>query len=169
MKFDKSKNVAFSGHRSFKTARSLSLFCGINSLSLEPRLDEVLQELITEGYNTFLSGMAEGFDLLAAGAVLRIRNFNRHVRLIAVVPYRGQAAGFDDDSRSRYHELLDQADEVVMLSESYYEGCFHRRNDFLLENSSYLVCYYNGAAGGTKYTVERARKLGTAITNLCEE
>ncbi len=167
MKIEPAKTAAFSGHRTPKIAGAPSLFPIADTLEVVgQRLEDALRRAVADGYTTFLSGMAEGFDLAAAEAVLRMRDGGAEVKLVAVVPFRGQAAGFADDVRARYYEVIRRADRVEMLHESYFAGCFHRRNDFLVENASRLICYYNGAEGGTRYTVRRAQQAGLEVANL---
>ena len=170
--------VAFSGHRTFKMQGD-DLFSS-HSAEEEPadtlagRLDHQLDLLLAAGYDTFLCGMAEGFDLEAAEAVLRLKGRNRQVpgtasqpiRLIAVIPYQRQAARFSPTDRNRYDAAIRQADERILLSPTYYAGCFHARNDYLVDHASLLLCYYNGTKGGTQYTVHRALKRGVPVINL---
>ena len=72
-------------------------------------------------------------------------------------------------SRQRYNNILAQADEVITLSETYFEGCFLRRNDYLLENSAFLMVYYDAIAtvGGTFYTLKRAVEKKMKFANVC--
>ena len=43
----------------------------------------------------------------------------------------------------------------------------HKRNDFLVENSSLLIAYYeNTGTGGTFYTINKAKKAGEEIIYL---
>lgn len=110
-----------------------------------------------KGYDTFLSGMCEGFDLIAAEEVLNLKKEYPHIRLKCVVPFKGQAERYTQADKRRYDTILAQADEVVTLQDGYTEGCFLRRNDYLLENSAFLMVYYDAVAvGGTFYTLKRA-------------
>lgn len=161
------RTAAFSGHRTFKMSGNIPPFDGEETdLPLATRIEEAVKALCTEGIDTFLCGMAEGFDLEAAEAVLRMRGKNTLPRLIAVAPYRSQAERFDKQTRERYAAILAEADEVVILAETYHAGCFHARNDYLVAHASVLLCYYNGSKGGTHYTVHHAQKLGLRIINL---
>ena len=64
--------------------------------------------------------------------------------------------------------ILAQADEVVTLQDGYTEGCFLRRNDYLLENSAFLMVYYDSVAvGGTFYTLKRAVEQKKKFANVC--
>lgn len=171
MKFDKSSTAAFSGHRTFKMAAAADLFSGAHDNTPETiaeRVRRAVAALYAEGYRDFLCGMAEGFDLLAGETVAAMRADHPAMRLIAVVPFMGQAAGFGSELRARYDDLLERADHVVVVSPTYSPDSFHRRNDFLVDNSTALICYYNGSKGGTAYTVRRALKAGVRVLNVSE-
>ena len=46
--------------------------------------------------------MAMGFDILAAEAVLLLKENHSDVRLICAVPFEGQGVGFPEPWRGRY-------------------------------------------------------------------
>ena len=63
--------------------------------------------------------------------------------------------------------ILRIVDDVVVLSERYYNGCLLRRNDYMVNRSSRLIAYFNGnPKGGTFYTVREAKQQGLDIVNL---
>lgn len=39
----------------------------------------------------------------------------------------------------------------------------------MVDNSSKLVCYYDGSGGGTRYTVEYANKQSVEVVNIYKE
>lgn len=153
----KEKTVAFSGHR---TNRIAKFTADREKLFREVAFDTFVaieSYCIKKGYDTFLSGMCEGFDLIAAEEVLNLKKEYPHIRLKCVVPFKGQAERYTQADKRRYDTILAQADEVVTLQDGYTEGCFLRRNDYLLENSAFLMVYYDAVAvGGTFYTLKRA-------------
>ena len=156
MIFDPAITVSFTGHRSYRGEAAR-------------QTDLTVRHLAGEGMRQFLCGMAMGFDMAAAESVLRMRALltDSDIRLIAAVPFRGQAARFPAAERIRYERILAAADEVAVLSEHYSPECYARRNDWLIDNSSVVVAWYDGsAAGGTHYTVSRARRLSRRIVNL---
>lgn len=149
---DKAKTVAFTGHRRNRIT--------ISESELQERLKIYIGLSIANGYDTFLSGMAEGFDLAAARAVLEMKKICPQIRLIAVIPFPGQDGYFSPEVKQEYSRIKAAADEVVILSDHYYKDCFLRRNDYLLGNSSRMICYFDGAPrGGTYYTVKRAGQV----------
>lgn len=156
MDFLREEGVAFTGHRTYTG-------------EADERLRERVERLAAEGFRHFLTGMAEGFDLAAAEAVLAVRPA-WPVHLICVVPFPGQAKRFSPQNRERYRVILEEADEVITTAPAYHRGCFLRRNDFLVEHAAHVVAYYNGEPkGGTHYTVKRAQKLGLRVENLHHE
>ena len=147
--------LCFTGHRRY-----------VSSPGDEARLAAALVSALDDGYRAFISGMAPGFDLAAAEAVLRLRE--RGVRLVAAIPFRGQPHGYTADDRRRYDALLEEADEVRVLADRYSHGCYYRRDEWMVERSARVICWYDGDSGnsGTRYTVRRALSAGLEIVNV---
>lgn len=145
--------VAFTGHRTYRGEACEVLF-------------RALEELCVRGFRTFLSGMAVGFDLAAAEAVLSLRTRCPEVRLVAAIPFPGQARHFPHKERARYERVLAAADETEVLAPAYHRGCYARRNDFLVDHARVLVAWYDGSPGGTRYTVGRALTRDREVVNL---
>lgn len=153
---DPTMNVAFSGHRTYRG-------------QADALLREAVAALYARGFRTFLSGMAVGFDLAAAEAVLALRDSLPGLRLVAVVPFAGQERRFPQAERERYARVLTAADERVVLAAEYHRGCYAVRNDFLVDRVSVVVAWYDGSAGGTQYTLRRALARGRELQNLHPE
>ena len=147
------RTAAFTGHRDYRD-------------NAPEALRRTLLALYAEGVRTFLSGMAAGFDLAAAEAVCSLRACCPGMRLVAVVPFAEQSARFGAAARSGYDRLLAAADEIILLSDRYAAGCYHRRNDFLIAHASRLVAWYDGRKGGTQYTFQQALRRGLQVVNL---
>ncbi len=147
--------LCFTGHR-----------CYVPSPGDEARLAAALVSAMDDGYRMFISGMAPGFDLAAAEAVLGLRGSG--ARLVAAIPFRGQPRGYTADDRRRYDALLESADEVRVLAERYSHGCYYRRDEWMVDRSARVICWYDSTAGnsGTRYTVRRALKAGLEIVNI---
>lgn len=199
MCIDRASTVAFSGHRTYCGDVVLRQFVGTDgaafrqavgasdSITAAEALHLVVEELYRRGFRTFLCGMAVGFDLAAAEAVLalreRVAGTSRSIgphpprnaetwcahapQLIAVVPFSGQERRFSSADRARFDRVSALADHRVVLSPGYHAGCYAVRNNYLVDNASLLVAWYNGSKGGTHYTVRRALRKGLKIRNLC--
>ena len=55
--------------------------------------------------------------MIAAEAVLQLKEQYEDMTLAAAIPFRAQAEWFDPQDQLLYRELLKKADRVVMLSE----------------------------------------------------
>lgn len=155
---DTTKTAAFTGHRFIRHQ---------DRLRLKAELERAITACYHSGIRHFLCGMALGFDMLAAETLLAMKAQHPDIRLTAVIPFRGQPCKFSPADKERYQSILRKADNVVCLSETYFDGCFLRRNDYMLNRASHIIAYYNGEPkGGTFYTCRRAERMGLEITNL---
>lgn len=157
-KYDKAVSVCFSGHRSVPFAKRREL---------KQCLKSEIAKAYADGYRYFYCGMAMGFDLLAAEAALSLQCELKDLQVIAVVPFRGQSDRWSKEEQAKYDAILRIVDDVVVLSEQYYNGCLLRRNDYMVNRSSRLIAYFDGnPKGGTFYTVREAKRQGLDIVNL---
>lgn len=153
MTADPRTSVAFTGHRTYRGGAA-------------DALRRTLEAFYDRGFRTFLSGMAVGFDLAAAEVVLEMGRRRAGVRLVAAVPFRGQENRFSPADRERFRRVLAAADAVEELSPVYHRGCYAVRNNYLVDNASVLVAWYDGSPGGTRHTVSRALRRGLEFVNL---
>ena len=153
------QTASFSGHRQI----SLDDIPELNR-----RLDRTLAALADHGVKYYGSGGARGFDLIAAGAVLRLRAVKPAVKLIMVLPCRDQSVKWHEEDKRSYIKTLEAADKVVYISENYYDGVMEARNRRLIENSSVCVVYLKHGRSGTSQTVRLAHERGLEIINLAE-
>ena len=64
--------------------------------SLQNKLIDIIFSLPKDACVTFYSGMAMGFDIIAAESVLLLKRAGRNVRLVCVLPFEGQGDGFSE-------------------------------------------------------------------------
>lgn len=133
---DPQRTVCFSGYRIGKMPGAAE---GCDPAEVQrvvrARCTWIVERLCEQGYDTFVSGMATGFDLWAAEAVLSVRRDRPGVRLLAFVPYRKQTKYYDPVSERLYTEVLAQADYVHCLNERYTRNCCLDRNVAMLDHS----------------------------------
>ena len=150
---DKSKAVSLSGNR------QLLLDFDKDKLKFE------LEALIKKGFNSFLCGMAVGFDTECFLILKELREIHP-INIYACVPCKDQDKSFSDNDKEIYRLLLKESDEIILLSEYYYNGCMIVRNKFMVDNSSVLLCYNRKNSGGAFYTLNYAKKCGLDIIEL---
>ena len=158
--FDKSICAAFTGHRAI----------GQDAAARLPQiLDRQLTALYGEGYRVFYNGGAYGFDLIAAEAVLRLRETHPDVRLILALPGAGQTERWNRENRERYEVVFAAADEkqypagasTIVSRETYLQ-----RDRYMIDQASVCICYLTTLRGGTLYTVNYANQTGVRVINV---
>lgn len=108
--------------------------------------------------------MAIGFDSECMEALLALKDEGEDIKICAVVPCVDQSKNFSTEFKERYDYFLSRADYIVKDDRTYFKNCMLLRNNFLVDNSSLLLAYYDGRKkGGTYYTVNRAKKNGIDI------
>jgi uncharacterized phage-like protein YoqJ len=156
----KSLTACFTGHRHIQN----NLINGV-----KVSLEETVISLANQGITTFFNGGAMGFDMLAAEKIINLKKSNGlAIKLIMVLPCKGHDAKWNDVNKARMLDILDNADEIICLSERYYDGCMEARNRYLTEHSGVCVAYMKHGRSGTSQTVRMAREYGLTVINLAE-
>ena len=146
--------VAFTGHREYPAEQN-------------DKLEAAIRRLYAEGYTTYMSGMAQGFDLAAAEAVLRLKSELTELQLHCVIPFEGHISTLNRADRLRYSAICDKADNIVTLASERSEAVYFERNDYLVDGADAIICYYSGKRrSGTGYTVTKAMKRGIRVINI---
>lgn len=125
-----------------------------------------LKDLYENGYRHFYCGMAIGCDMYFAEEVISLRQKYPDVCLFGAVPCREQSGSWNKKQRLMYAELIEQCDEIKLISESYNRMCMNARNRFMVEHSSVLLACFNGTPGGTMNTIHYANKKGLSVRIL---
>ena len=133
----------------------------------ENSLIENILMLIENNCLIFYSGMAMGFDIIAAETVLLLKKIkNLPIKLVCVIPFKNQTVTFDEFWLKKYEFIIENCDEKIILSDEYFKGCYQKRNEFMVNNCDYVLTWFDGKPGGTRNTIEYARKKGRQIFNL---
>lgn len=163
---DYRKTCCFSGYRPEKIP-AWAANSPLTPPELRAGLEDAIARACRDGYRLFVTGMSRGFDLWAAGAVLRLRR-QFPIQLLCAVPFDGQAAHWEPFWKAYYQKVLLRADFVHSLSGRYTPDCFYVRNRFMVDGSSRLICWYDGLPGGTAFTLRCAKRRGLEIDNLAD-
>ncbi len=159
---DKSFTACLTGHRPIKlpwvyNERQL------NCIRFKEDLKILFIGAIKYGLINFLTGMAEGFDMIATEILLDLKKTFKHIKVIAIIPCVGQEKKWKAPQQSRYHKIIKKCDDCFILSDSYTNSCMHDRNKFMVEHSSVVIACYNGTASGTRNTIFYAKSKGCKI------
>lgn len=129
-------------------------------------LEEQIVRAADEGYTDFITGMQRGVDLWAAESVLKLIDHDRQIRLIAACAFRGMEENWETDWKERYYYVLSRSELVYYISDHPGRRAYFARNHWMVDRASRLIAVYSGAPGGTKETIEYARKMKRDIVSI---
>ena len=92
----------FTGHRPDKLK--------IPERQLAVLLEREIREAVDRQFTTFITGMAKGTDLIAAEIVLRLREHDSRLKLIAALPYPNFGLHWGGGWTERFQHVLTMAD-----------------------------------------------------------
>lgn len=148
----------FTGHRPEKLHEAEDVI--ITALRKE------ILSAIDDGFVTFISGMARGFDIWAAEQVPSLKAEGYPLHLICASPYKGFEKKWKAEWKHRYKAILPEADLVRYICPAYSRSCFQIRNEWMVDHSARVIAAYNGEAGGTRNTILYAKKKGVEVRNI---
>ncbi len=148
----------FTGHRDLPREEYATAF--------ERLKTSIKKAIVEEGFTDFRAGGAIGFDMLAALAVLKLKEEHPFIKLHLILPHKEQDKYFEERDKRLYRYTIDNSDSVTYISERYYSGVMHQRNRALVDGSELCLAYLRRLSGGTYYTVRYARNNGVRVVNL---
>lgn len=151
------ESCLFTGHREIGKDFSKKKLCA------------AIDECISLGCRTFYCGMAKGFDLLAGQEIVKRKKEGQPLKIVACIPFRGQANSYAMHELKVYNEILNAADETHVLFETYTKWCMSERNKFMADRSDIAIAYLNTDKGGTFNTVKYFCKKKKGYVYYCNE
>ncbi|SDB42166.1 Uncharacterized SPBc2 prophage-derived protein YoqJ [Ruminococcaceae bacterium FB2012] len=158
---DRAKTCCFTGHR-LKDLPFGGDRHALGMRNLVSTLYLTITETVKEGYDTFISGMSDGIDLICADIVCQMISKGEKLDLICAVPYAGQIREMRSPRSAYLYEALTSRFPTVVLSRNYHPDCYKERNQFMVDHSSKLIGVYRhkSRGSGTMQTIGMARRAG---------
>ena len=150
----------FTGHRALPASDSADY------AALLDALEAAICDALKEGCRHFAVGGAKGFDLLAGEWILARKKVDPAITLSVYVPHRGQERAYSPADRQRYQRLLNDADEVLCLSEAYHPGCMRERNARMVNDSQFCIAYVRKSRSGSGQTMQMAEAKGLTVLRI---
>lgn len=157
MLIDKNHTCCFTGHRRLPKGKLENIII---------RLNREIDNLISQGVTTFISGGALGFDQIAASLIIAKKEMGFDIKLIFALPCKNQDRSWNSKQKKLYRSMLLEADEIIYVSEHYSSDCMKTRNHFMIDNSAYCICAKLYSNSGTAQTIKYAVEKGLKITNV---
>ena len=150
----------FTGHRDLPKQDSPEY------AALLSALETAVTDAIKEGCRHFLVGGAKGFDLLAGEWILALKKIDPTITLSVYVPHHGQANAYSPADMLRYRQLINGADEVLYLSETYRPGCMRERNARMVADADFCIAYVRKSRSGSAQTLKMAEAKGLTVLRI---
>ncbi len=157
--YDKSKTVCFSGHRQEKLPDNGNLRSTKMKAILSMLYYEIYQS-IEDGYETFIAGGSRGIDLMAAELVYQFIHQGKKIRLVTAMPHPDFGNNFKGDDLFMRGNALIESELVINVSDKCHEGCYSKRNKFMVDHSSRLIAVVSDWQSGTGQTIRYAQQSG---------
>ncbi len=154
----KTHRCCFTGHRPHKLQLSEKV--------TKELLIQAIDQAIKDGYITFITGMAMGVDMWASEIVLDKRKENKDIHLIVALPHPDFEKNRNEWEKIKYQNIIRQADLVKVISEYPYKACYQKRNIYMVNHCNRVIAAYTGAPGGTKNTIDYAKRCGVQVVNI---
>lgn len=153
--------LCFTGHRPDK----LNGYNPLDNKKLLWALSAEIEEYIIDlGVDTFISGMALGVDIWAARIVLKLKEKYPNIKLICAIPCLNHPEKWKEHDQIIWNGVCDYADSVVYVTnEEYTPYCMQLRNQFMVDNSDYVLAVWDGSKGGTANCVNYANKKEKSV------
>lgn len=155
------KTICFTGHRPNHLPWGYNEDCDMCK-EFKAKLLNLVAVCAKCGFETFISGVALGFDTFACDSVLAVKNKIPNVDLVLAIPCKNQPEKWGEVDKQRYNDILSRANPVF-VSTNYYQGCFIKRNHFMVDKADLVIACFGNQKGGTKSTVDYALKKNKNI------
>ena len=117
-----------------------------------------IERLIQMGVINFLNGGMGEFDWRCARLVYELKYKYPEIKNFLVIPYL-----------NFYIKEIKYFDSVIYpdgFEKYYFKAAIPERNNYLIENSCYAICYITHSWGGAAKTYKKAIKNGLTIINF---
>jgi len=136
--------------------------------TLRQYMDKVVTSFMRDhGVNHFISGLAIGVDMLGAESVALCRVFMKgvEIKLTGAMPFPSQPNKWPEPTRQHWHNVCGLCNEVVAVSaDPYSPAKMQIRNEWMVDNSDYVIAVWNGVkSGGTWNCMQYAKAQGKPV------
>lgn len=162
----KENTCCFTGHRPNKLFGYDPHTEGNRTMLYKLR-DIIIEHIEVHNVDTFITGMALGIDMWAGRIVIKLKEKYPHIKLVSAVPCKNHPNKWIKKSQDEWKMIIDKCDTVHYVSkEDYTAWCMQDRNEWMVNNSQYVIAVWDGTKGGTGNCINYALKQNKQITSL---
>lgn len=137
--------------------------------------EKCIELILSYDVDTFIFGGALGIDQMAFDVVYELKEEYPNLKLIIAVPFSSQDCNWPDKSSRYYRSQLRRADKVIFVDTldsykikgyeegKYYPAKMQKRNEYMVDESDYILTYYDGSKGGTRNCLKYWEKVKNTL------
>ena len=157
---DKEYTCFFSGHRVLPAAKK--------EIIKEQLIRSIVSLIEDKGVTDFIAGGALGFDTLAAQTVIDLKEEYPYIKLNMYYPCYKQFQKWSERDKNKWYNIDILCDSRIFISEEYTDDCMQRRNQKMVDDSYYGICFCMKNNTGTGATIKYARQCGKSVENIAD-
>lgn len=127
---------------------------------LKPEIEKLIREC---GVSEFYNGGQGHFDRIAAIAVHELKKVYPQIKSYLVIPYMN----FTIFDKSLFDEIIYPFPKGY-INNTNYRSAIPKRNEYMVKQSSYAICYVEHLWGGAVKTYRKAQRENLTVINLCK-
>ena len=128
--------------------------------NLISKLDNAVEEAITQGCELFYTGAMGDFDSLFSSAVRSAKKVYPHIKLIGVKPYFTNDINTDKDYYAALYDDIIIPDELAGI---HPKAAIKARNRWIIDNSDIVLIYtvrnFGGAYEAKRFAERNGKRL----------
>ena len=150
------KRCCFAGHSKIYNSDEI----------VDKLLKHIERLIVEENVSEFWVGNYGNFDKLSAKAVRSLKAQYPKISLILVIPYLTKEI---NDYKDMYYKNYDSILMADMPERTLQKFRILKCNEYMVNNSDFIICYVERRSGGAAKTLEYAeKKMNIKIYNLGE-
>ena len=123
--------------------------------NISEKIYSAVKEAAEQGCELFYTGAMGNFDELFSSAVRRLKKEYPNIKLVCVKPYMTK----DINTYGDYlYKLYDDIIVPTELANIHYKTVIHKRNQWIVDNSSVIIGYIKRDCGGAYKALKYAEK-----------
>ena len=127
----------------------------------EKQIKQAVLKLINNGVTDFLCGGLGKFDNMCARCVYEMKKDFPNIHNYIVIPY----LSFKIYNKEIYDDILFPEN----FEKYHFKAAIPARNNYMVDNSDYAICYITHDWGGASKTFRRAQNKDVEIINLAKK
>ena len=128
--------------------------------NISSKLDNAVEEAITQGCEIFYTGAMGDFDSLFSSAVRSAKKVYPHIKLIGVKPYFTNDINTDKDYYTALYDDIIIPDELAGI---HPKAAIKARNRWIIDNSDIVLIYtvrnFGGAYEAKRFAERNGKRL----------